>query len=302
MNKTNILWTTLTANPLKYRRTSDGKVVWACVKCSPGCAQCYSEAIALRFDRGKIFNARNMEELEPFLDEKELRHMRTAKTIGGVPVSGSRCFIGDMTDLFGEWVPDDLMNHLFSSVLEIRQDVTWQILTKRAERMRQYLSWRWGEGRLPCRNIHIGVSVENQKAANERIPILLQTPAAVRFLSCEPLLGPIDLMHYASIEPRPPHYWQEQNMLTGWMCGAGRHGCGPGQQGPKIDWAICGGESGPNRRDCRIEWIQSIRDQCREAGVSCFVKQDSGPRPGMQGRLPRELWTVKEFPTTGVSQ
>lgn len=247
MNLTSIEWTTFSANPIKYRRKSDGQAVWACVKTSPGCAHCYSEAIALRWKRGQLFNARNMEELEPFLDDAECRKMRTAKSIGGQVVSGQRCFIGDMTDIFGEWVSDDLLNRLFSGVLEIRTDVTWQILTKRAERMADYLSWRWG-GRIVPRHIHVGCSVENQPMAEERIPLVLRCPAAVRFLSCEPLLGPVDI---------------------GSVCDDGK------SQDALcfLDWIIVGGESGPNARPCDVEWIRFIVKQCREAGVPCFVKQ-----------------------------
>ncbi len=186
-----------------------------------------------------------MEGLTPFLDEAELHKMKTAKQIGGLPVSGSRCFIGDMTDIFGEWVPDDLLNRLFSQVLEIRTDVTWQILTKRAERMRAYLSWRWGEGRIPSRHIHVGVSVENQHFADERITLLLQTPAALRFISAEPLLGPIDL---------------DSPVLQADSDGY-------------LDWVIVGGESGPRSRPFNLEWARSIAEQCKSAGVPCFVKQ-----------------------------
>lgn len=236
MNRTDIEWTTFSANPIKYRRKSDGKVVWGCVKTSPGCAHCYSEAIALRFARGKLFNARNMEELEPFLDEAEMRTMALATTIAGVPVSGSRCFVGDMTDIFGEWILDNLLNRLFSSVLEMRSNVTWQLLTKRAKRIRHYL-----DHRIASRNIHVGVSVEDQERADERIPHLLKTPAAARFLSCEPLL--------------------EYLNLSAWFDDGG------------IDWCVVGGESGPGSRQCHVSWIRSIVRQCQTAGVPVFVKQ-----------------------------
>lgn len=264
MNKTDIEWTDLSANPIKYRRKSDGKTVWACVKCSPGCANCYSEAIALRFNRGKLFNAANMEEVEPYLDDAECRKMLAAKRVGGAEVSGARCFIGDMTDVFGEWVSDEILNRLFSSVLEIRRDVTWQILTKRAERASKYLQWRWGEGRIVPRNIHIGVSVEDQKRADERIPHLLNAPAAVRFLSCEPLLGPLNLMSLdgdctGCTDPRSE----------------GTHQCGTRQHPafPDIQWIIVGGESGHSARPCELRWIRSIIAQCQAASVPVFAKQ-----------------------------
>lgn len=132
MQRTSIEWTDFTSNPIKFRRKLDGKTVWACVKCSAGCAHCYSETIALRFNRGKLFNAANMEELVPFLDEDELRQLLTKKTCGGKQVSGSRVFIEDMSDVFGEWVPDHYLDKLLA-VFALRPDVTFQLLTNRAD-------------------------------------------------------------------------------------------------------------------------------------------------------------------------
>lgn len=285
MNKTNIEWTTFSANPLQYRRKSDGKTVWACVKTSPGCAHCYSEQIALRWERGKLFTTANMEEVEPFLCEKELKEMLTRKTCAGVAVSGSRCFVGDMTDLFGEWVPDELLDRLFA-VFALRSDVTFQALTKRAERMAKYMAtgrqgrvndaahihfdrpiWLSNNGKpdgatpWPLDNLHLGVSVEDQKRADERIPFLLKTPAAVRFLSVEPLLSAVDLSK-----------WLNNPIITGhpaWRRDPDR----PNVADPLLHWVICGGESGPGARSCDIEWIRGIAKQCNAAGVPCFVKQ-----------------------------
>jgi protein gp37 len=284
MNKTNIEWTTFSANPLKYRRKSDGKVVWGCVKTSPGCARCYSEAIAMRFERGKVFNATNMEELEPFLDEQELHRMQTAKVIGGVKVDGSRCFVGDMTDIFGEWVPDELLDRLFAT-FALRPSVTWQVLTKRAARLRRYATDEDRPDRIarqmskrsngfvskyPGDNVHLGVSVEDQARADERIPLLLQCPAAVRFLSCEPLLDAVNLHAIW-------HDGATFDCLTRTCCPFAQPregGCeGPGCMGVKADWVIVGGESGPGARPCNVGWIRSIVDQCRAVSVPCFVKQ-----------------------------
>jgi protein gp37 len=296
MNKTSIAWTTFSANPLKYRRKSDGKVVWGCIKTSPGCAHCYSEALALRYNRGKLFNAANMEELEPFLDEGELHKMLTAKTVGGVQVSGSRCFVGDMSDVFGPWVPDALLDRLFA-VFALRADVTWQLLTKRAERMRDYFAagnrasrmhrvaddmardigrpqndaggymvWPGGRGNgLPIPNVHLGVSVENRHCADERIPLLLQTPATVRFLSCEPLLGPVDLRG-------------ECNCLVPSYEGQGHEPTCAAARVRPISWCIVGGESGPGFRPMNHAWAIALRDQCRAAGIPFFFKQSSGAR------------------------
>lgn len=240
-----IEWTDYTANPLKYR-DPDGNVVHACIHKSGGCLHCYAEALAGRWGRkGLPFTAENMKRLSPFLDPDELRRMLRHK-----PASGKKCFIGDMTDIFGEWVPDTLLNVLFSDVLEMRTDVQWQILTKRADRMQSYLAWRWGEGRIPMRNIWIGVSVEDQKTADERIPLLLQTPASIRFVSYEPALGPVDFRNFFS-----RRFLGLPDPLNG------------------IDWLIAGGESGPAARAFYIGWIESVKNQCAFAKVPLFVKQ-----------------------------
>ena len=274
MNVTPIEWTTFSANPIKYR-DANGKTVWACVHHSPGCLHCYSETLAKRYGRGGPFNVPTTSKVTPFLDEKELRQMLTAKRIGGQDVSGSRCFVGDMTDIFGEWVSDELLDQLFA-VFALRSDVTWQVLTKRADRMREYLSYeyRWAQVEAACDdlvgrseapalatperkslpNVHLGVSCEDQQRADERIPMLLQTPAAVRFISAEPLLGSINLSRYFY---------------------------GPSNWNPNLQlhWVIVGGESGSGARPCELEWIRAIVAQCESADVACFVKQ-LGAVPG----------------------
>lgn len=216
----NIEWTDCTSNPIRYRRKSDGKDVWACVKVSPGCAHCYAERLALRFNKGKLFIAANMEEVEPYFSEAEAANLLKSKKL-----AGKRVFVGDMTDMFGEWVTDAMLDKLFA-VFALRPDVTFQVLTKRAERMREYTTAEHLWGRLhevvkhrmgydnpkrpainrrdlPLKHVHLGVSVEDQQRADERIPLLLQTPAAVRFLSCEPLLGPISLRDVPGLNKLP---------------------------------------------------------------------------------------------------
>lgn len=230
MKRTSIEWTDFSANPLKYR-DADGKVVWACVHASPGCENCYSEQLAHRYNRGGRFNVPTMAKLTPFLDEKEMRAMlRCAEA------SGKRCFPFDMTDLFGEWVSDDLLNQVFSKVLEQRRDVTWQLLTKRSKRAKEYLSWRWG-GRLVPRHIWIGVSVEDRDRL-WRIDDLKDTPAAVHFVSFEPLLEDVGAI-----------------LLDG------------------IQWGIVGGESGSGARPHALAWARSIVRQFQAAGLPVFFKQ-----------------------------
>jgi protein gp37 len=140
--------------------------------------------------------------------------------------------------------------------------LTYQILTKRPERFPVGLPPAWGPG---WPNVWLGCSVETQRCAEARIPLLLETPAAIRFLSCEPLLGPLDLRPY---------------LATG-----------------LLHWVILGGESGSGYRPCRLEWIADLVQQCDSFGVPVFVKQDSALRPGQQGRLPDSLWQRKAFPS-----
>lgn len=282
-----------TSNPLKYRDDA-GHVVWACVHMSEGCRNCYSEALARRYRRGEPFQKQHMDHLTPFLDEKELHHMLTYK-----PASGKMCFVCDMTDLFGEWVPDELIDRVFA-VFALRPDVTWQVLTKRAKRMREYLSYpqsgphrgqivsaACGEidpgGKLrdpkngatflwPLPNLRLGVSVENQQTTDERIPELLRTPAACRFVSYEPALEAVDFLYPKTLFPKGP-----QRCCNGRDCGCrGQVVDPPLIHG--IDQIIIGGESGPRARPFRVEWARDTIRQCREAGTACFVKQ-LGARP-----------------------
>jgi protein gp37 len=237
MTTTNISWTDVVWNP-----------VTGCTPVSSGCAHCYARLVAERFwgDR-KFSDVRcHPERLDAPL------HWRKPR----------RVFVNSMSDLFHEKVPDDFIVAVFDAMDKCPQH-TFQILTKRPARMRNMC------GRPPdadmqwydYKNKWLGVSVENQQEVH-RMGILRELSAAVRFVSFEPLLGPINL-----------------DMST-WKW---------------LDWVIVGAESGPGRRPMQIEWLTSIIDQCRAAKVPVWVKQDGGPRPGAQGRIPSEYW-VKEQP------
>lgn len=174
---------------------------------------------------------------------------------------------------------DDVRLRLFR-LIDQTPHLDWLILTKRPQNIARMMprpkfdhdGWNgtlagyWHQTNKTRPNLWLGVSVENQAAAEERHPALAAMPAAVTFWSAEPLLGPIDAIDL----------WN-------------RHG--------KPSWVIVGGEIGPGHRDCDPAWIADIVRQCEGAGVPCFVKQASGPRPGMQGRIPLEVWQHKEFPT-----
>ncbi len=142
----------------------------------------------------------------------------------------------------------------------------------------------------PLPNVWLGVSAEDQARANERIPDLRATPAAVRFVSAEPLLGRIEFTELYN-------GGKYMNALTGenWLPGAGSIGSQT-FEGAKLDWIIAGGESGPGARPMNPDWPEDIMRQCRDAGTAFFFKQDSGPRSGMKGRASDVLWSCKEFP------
>jgi protein gp37 len=274
-------------------------VVWACEKVSPGCTNCYAEALSRRYPdrRAGDWNAGVMATLTPFLDEKVLRSMLTAKS-----TRGKRVFIGDMTDIFGTWVPDELLDRLFA-VFAMRRDVTWQVLTKRADRLAKYMAkgridrvqaageamkpsrppehwyyvsdWTGRLSKWPLPNVWLGVSAEDQPRADERIPLLLQTPAAVRFVSAEPLLGPIDLTAVKAPEQGDDDNYFLNTLSGGWFeretVFDPRHSVDGPDNFAMLDWVIAGGES--NGRPCDVEWIRSLVRHCAAAGTAYFVKQ-----------------------------
>lgn len=265
MAETTISWTDRTVNPIRARNRETGAEGHFCEKLSPGCAHCYSADmnITQRFlGTGLDFIPQNRDKVEVYFDPKRLAEITPRK-------KPTRYFWCDMTDLFGSWVSDDWINQCFRAMAASPQH-THQILTKRPERMLEYVSTRWDAKHSdplwhPLANVWLGVSVEDQQRADERLPYLINTPAAVRFLSVEPLLG-------------------EVRLQRNWLVPGG------------ISWVIAGGESGSSRRPCEIAWIESLRDQCREAGVEFWCKQDSALRPGLQGRIPLDVWQTKEFP------
>jgi protein gp37 len=237
--KTSIQWTDHSVNPIRARLGN--AVGHHCVKVSPGCTNCYSSQLQSRF-RMPRFEMGKRKDVEPFFDEKRLQEVLRRR----IPTKWFWC---DMSDLFGEWVPDEWIDRCFVTMAKTQQHIH-QVLTKRPERMRDYCEAR--RLGLPLPNVWLGVSCEDQQRADERIPILLQTPAAVRFISAEPLLGPIDLV-------------RSVNRLD-WLDAASLK---PGG----LDWVIVGGESGPNARPCYVEWVRGIVEQCQAAGVPAFVKQ-----------------------------
>lgn len=257
-DKTSIEWT----------RGDDGtpgatwNPVTGCTKVSPGCDHCYAERIVERFKGKGAFATvkRSEEKLYAPL------HWRKPR----------RVFVNSMSDLFHDDVPTSFIARVFSVMARTPRH-SYQLLTKRHARMRSLLGdedftrhvWL-AAGRpasdepppWPLSNVWLGVSVEDQKWADIRVPALLGTPAAVRFLSCEPLLGPLDASEYLTPDGCHTHMGEKFPTI-----------CQSPSCGTAIDWAIVGGESGPGARPMHPDWARSLRDQCNAANVPFFFKQ-----------------------------
>lgn len=329
--KSKIEWTDETWNP-----------VTGCTKVSQGCKNCYAESVAQRFWAshyspvrmsdadmdGHEYRPRKFTDVQTHADRLD-QPLRWRKP--------RRVFVNSMSDLFHEAVPAEFLDQVFA-IMGLAVKHQFQVLTKRPERMRAYLNndattlrvlarmqagarvlgggvdLHWEiDGMLGFQlpNVWLGVSCEDQATADQRIPLLLDTPAAVRFVSCEPLLGPIDLglqSATCSCCERWPSRWvrlhrpvgPDMRQLVGdrdHVADAGIHRAASNRHGalsvrtprgllgikpaefeclPPVDWVIVGGESGAGARPCDVAWIRSIVEQCKVAGVACFVKQLGG--------------------------
>lgn len=276
-DKTGIEWTDATWNPVR-----------GCSRVSEGCRNCYAEKVAYRFSgegqpyegllaKGGQWNGQI--KLVEHLLEQPLRWKKPR-----------RIFVNSMSDLFHENVPTDFILKVFMVMRQAKQH-TFQVLTKRPERMRRILTeWLPPAEALadmslnikpPAPNIWLGVSVEDQKTADERIPLLLQTPAAVRWISAEPLLGEIRL---STCEQSFQYMTAEYNSYLDYLSGL-RTIYNNGEkeefrQYHGLDWVVVGGESGKDARPMHPDWVRSLRDQCVDAGVSFLFKQWGEWLPG----------------------
>ena len=228
MGKSKIEWCDRTWNP-----------VTGCTKISPGCANCYAERMSKRL-AGRC----GYPTLDPF---KVTAHSERL----GEPArwrKPSRVFVCSMGDLFHDDVPNSFIWEVFMQ-MRSTEIHTFLILTKRPERMKFIISWLRDRGMWPLNHVWLGVTCENQEQANKRIPVLLQIPAAVRFVSVEPMLSPVDIsLWFVSGYMEPPY-------------------------DDVLNWVICGGESGPGARPLHPDWVRSLRDQCQVAGASFLFKQ-----------------------------
>ena len=288
-----------TRTSIEWTRADDGtpgrtwNPVTGCTKVSPGCDHCYAEGIARRFAGTPAFPDGFAVTLHPDRLDQPARWR-----------SPARVFVNSMSDLFHAQVPDAFIAKVFA-VMAATPQHTYQILTKRPARMHSLLSrdgqplleaseheataWALYEAPWPLPNVWLGVSVENQRWADIRVPVLMRTPAAVRFLSCEPLLEPIDLR---------AAMWTLGSERGHGLSMSFAHAGGCCQRLHGLDWVIAGAESGPAARPMDHDWVRALRDQCVSAGAAFFYKQDATPRgrkiptPQLDGRT----WT--QFPTS----
>lgn len=274
--KTSIEWTDHTWNPIRARNLETGKVGWFCEKVSAECANCYAEKrnVNTFFGNGIRYAADQRSKVEIFSDRRVMvqpLHWRAPKKI----------FPCSMTDLYGAFVPEEMIREVYD-VMDAARWHTFIVLTKRPARRREFLTRRYA-GRTPAPNIWELVSCGTQPTADEFIPELLQTPAAVRGVSAEPLLGPVDLREfigYGTYDGNVPGSCVNidgEEIHAGAKCRT----CGWGypndpdnpRRVPGIDWVIVGGESGPGARPMSLEWAASLVDQCAAAGAPVFIKQ-----------------------------
>lgn len=321
-----IEWTDMTWNPVR-----------GCSRVSEGCRHCYAEKVAARFNGpGQAYEglatSRGWTGKVRLIEKHLADPLRIKKP--------KRIFVNSMSDLFHESLSFEDIDLIFG-VMALATQHAFQILTKRPQRAVEYFrsfdnspaamargenfaeafgsvigdfnKWfdgcdRVAESRfwrgLP--NVWLGVSVENQAVADERIPLLLQIPAVVRFLSVEPLLGDVDISRWVAAlsickscndehegyVPGPCPSCGTDSLITTWgddqaerLRSGDRYLTPAGEDdqrnGPSIHWVIVGGESGPNARPCNVVWIRSIIEQCKAASVPAFVKQ-LGAKPYAQ--------------------
>lgn len=251
MGDSSIEWTNKTWNP-----------VVGCSKVSPGCAHCYAEGV----HKARLSGRHGYPEFKPWTPQNAAHNVTLMPHKLDDPLKWRKpamVFVNSMSDLFHEQVPNEYI-HRCLDTMELAEQHTFQILTKRPERMRDKVLAHWGGWEAPS-NIWFGTSIENHRFM-DRAVVLADTPAAVRFISAEPLLGPLYGLNLAGIH-----------------------------------WLIVGGESGPGHRRFEWDWARDLRDHCQQTGTAFFVKQGGGFRPGDKLEdLPEDL-RIRDYPTAGVS-
>ncbi len=305
-DRSKIEWTDASWNPVRaaWRRpdgsTVDRPIGWHCEHVSEGCRNCYAEDFNRRLGTKLDYKPGNREVLDIFLDEKLLvQPLRWKRP--------RRIFVGSMTDLGADFVTDDMLDKIFAVAALCPQHIFQFLTKRSSRMLRYWtdrsaatsptgfrcprlshvlnVADRLGRRDYPAPfealakivfaggaqeflpNVWMGGSCEDQTTADERIPDLLATPAAIRFISAEPALGRIDLTNHCN-----GHYFFDSLRGTRWHDDP--DGVNPAEKFvPGLDWVICGGESGRHARPMHPDWARSLRDQCAAAGVPFFFKQ-----------------------------
>lgn len=308
MGETKIEWADKVWNP-----------VTGCSKVSQGCKHCYAERMAKRL-AGRNGYPPAPDQFKVTLHPEKLDEPFHWK-------KPARVFVDSMSDLFHPDVPFEFVSQIFWAMINNAQHHTFMILTKRPSRMLEFINsykldeygnwdaefscFRWNIWPLP--NVWLGISIEDQKTANERIPLLSQMPAAVRFLSCEPLLNRIDLIwgmgkpddddwdlvneiQDANDDQEPEEFVEECEAELDWINYGNDLVVNPEHREWEswrlwrarlakferlVNWVIVGGESGPGARPMHIDWVRDIRDQCTRAKVPFFFKGWGEWAPGL---------------------
>jgi protein gp37 len=302
-DKTTIEWTDATWTPIRARSIelqNDGsgreRIGWHCEHASDGCRNCYAERINRRLGTGRPFKPAELKHTTRLGDARGSVDLYLDDRMLGQPQRWRKArdvFVCSMTDLFAAFVPDEWIDAVFALMSEAPWH-RYQVLTKRANRMRQYMTApdrvarirRAAEalaerdairllddpvGAWPLPHVIMMISAETQREANERIPELLATPAACRGVSLEPLLGRIDLRELVTRSDRI--LTEAVDALLGKIMCVNDHGSGRIDGCARLDWVIAGGESGPHARPSHPDWFRSLRDQCAAAGVPFHFKQ-----------------------------
>lgn len=245
----NIAWTHNTFNP------------WiGCTKVSPACDRCYAEDWAKTYRSkdvvwGKPGQRANLVKTSESTWRQPIKWNRAAEKAG----ERKRVFCASLADVFDTQANPEWRAQLWQLIFATPH-LDWLLLTKRPQNMRDMVPWADGSER-PWRNVWLGTTAENQEEYDRRKPLLMGVPAAVHFLSMEPLLGPIAQ-----------------------------------DDGPHPNWVIVGGESGSGFRTMGMGWVESIRAQCANRNIAFFFKQDSSTKSGCKGRASESLWRAKYFP------
>ena len=284
-----------------------------CTKVSPGCANCYAESLSERFNRkdsdlptwggwgkGKPrVLAKNWGDPVKWNKAADAeQEMRMAYGKGNPPYAKTSFTVfPSLCDWLDEEVPIEWLARFLKLIYDT-PNLTWLLLTKRPENFRNRLlksmagNWAdpldltdrihaWIDGSRIPRNVWVGTSVEDQPRADERIPALIEIPAVGRFLSVEPMIGPVDLRLFSRAFGFPKHITADGRAI----------GMPQG-----IHWVIVGGESGPGARPCNVEWVRSIVNQCAGASVPCFVKQLGAHPVGRWTASPHESGLGEGWP------